>query len=133
MATKTYFVEASDKISKENQNEILEYKIIQADSLQQALAYAKALAYMIVTLTQDISETLEIKIMYACDEAKVQYDSDSISENVIRNQIFEDDLIYNAYELNTETLLTDPDLICIGSGIIGEPENIKKHIIKENQ
>ena len=97
-----YVVSGSSKVAQQyypdNPSNVLTHTI-EVDSLSEARVYAKALASMVSTLNHNVSEILEIYIMYACEEENVEYDSDSEAENRIRNRIFNEDMIYEIKQL----------------------------------
>ena len=98
-----YVVSGSSKVAQQyypnNPNNVLTHTI-EADSLSEARVYAKALASMVSTLNHNVSEILEIYIMYTCEEENVEYDSNSEAENRIRNHIFDEDKIYEVKQIS---------------------------------
>ena len=69
-----------------------------------ALNYAKELSVQVISDYSQIYEELEEQVREECDFQEIDYDSDEAE--AILNEVYNEDLLYGAIELNKEVLPT---------------------------
>lgn len=84
---------------------MIETEICEAESVKEALTFAKELSYHVIDSYADIYDTLEEDWRDACDFDNIE-DLDSDAAQELREEIFSQDLDYGCYELDKEKLPT---------------------------
>ena len=111
-----YKIEKGDKIMKlfaifgqdciyQGLHGMIETEICEAESEEEALAYAKELSYNVIESYSCIQEDLETKWQDACDFDDVE-DLESEEAQELWNNVITEDLDYGCYELDKEKLPT---------------------------
>ena len=80
--------------------------VIIANAIEEAIEEARNLAYEVMTEYSQIYEQLEEDVCEYCDSEGVRYGWETVEEENLREEVYENDAVYEVYELNIEKLPT---------------------------